>query len=114
LGGADDIRNLWPEPRYDTVWNSFVKDQLEDYLHHAVCGGKIGLPVAQHEIATNWIAAYKKYFHTDRPLSGHPTSKLSIMFAPSTPYNEFAGSEARASHPRDDAQDSNSRQTLPL
>jgi hypothetical protein len=27
------------------------------------------LATAQHEIATNWIEAYKKYFHTDRPLA---------------------------------------------
>jgi hypothetical protein len=31
LGGTDDIRNLWPQPRYNTTWNSFVKDQLEDW-----------------------------------------------------------------------------------
>ncbi len=71
LGGVDDIRNLWPEPRYDTMWNSFVKDQLEEYLHRAVCGGRISLPAAQHEIASNWIIAYKKYFHTNRPLPEH-------------------------------------------
>lgn len=71
LGGADDIRNLWPEPRYDVAWNSFVKDQLENYLHHEVCVGRIKLSVAQREISGNWIAAYKKYFHTDRPLSTH-------------------------------------------
>jgi len=79
LGGSGDIRNLWPEPRYDTAWNSFVKDQLEEYLHHAVCGGGLSLPVAQHEIANNWIAAYKKYFHTDRPLSAHLASRASMM-----------------------------------
>jgi len=28
LGGATDIRNLWPYG--DTVWNAHVKDQLED------------------------------------------------------------------------------------
>jgi len=77
LGGADDIRNLWPEPRYDTEWNSFVKDQLEDYLHHAVCGGRVSLPVAQREIATNWIAAYKKYFHTERPVAEASASIFS-------------------------------------
>ena len=69
LGGADDIRNLWPEPRYDTRWNSFVKDQLEDYLHQAVCGGKISLSTAQKDVASDWISAYKKYFHTDQPLA---------------------------------------------
>ena len=83
LGGSGDIRNLWPEPRYDAEWNSFVKDQLEEYLHHAVCGGKLSLPVAQHEIATDWIAAYKKYFHTDHPLSAHLALSASIISDPS-------------------------------
>ncbi len=82
LGGADDIRNLWPEPRYDTTWNSFVKDQLEEYLHHAVCRGTVSLPVAQHEIASNWIAAYKKYFHTGRPLSSDSASTMPIASGP--------------------------------
>jgi len=67
LGGTDDIRNLWPEP-YSPDWNAHVKDELEDRLHDLVCQGKLDLPTAQHDIATNWIAAYKKYFHTDRPL----------------------------------------------
>jgi hypothetical protein len=68
LGGADDIRNLWPEPRYNTTWNSFVKDQLEDYLHTSVCGGKLNLSTAQTDVASDWISAYKKYFHTEEPV----------------------------------------------
>jgi hypothetical protein len=34
-----------------------------------VCTGKLDLSTAQRDIATDWIAAYKKYFHTDKPLS---------------------------------------------
>jgi hypothetical protein len=67
LGGADSIRNLWPQP-YSTIWNAHVKDALEDRLHDLVCEGKLDLGTAQREIATDWIGAYKKYFHTDRPL----------------------------------------------
>jgi hypothetical protein len=67
LGGSDDIRNLWPES-YHSEWNAHVKDELEDYLRDQVCTGKIDLPTAQREISTNWISAYQKYFHTDRPL----------------------------------------------
>jgi hypothetical protein len=67
LGGADDIHNLWPQSYSDTVWNAQVKDDLEDYLRALVCGGKVDLATAQREIAGNWIGAYKKYFHTDRP-----------------------------------------------
>jgi hypothetical protein len=50
LGGAEDLRNLWPEPCYNTLWNSFVKDQLEDYLHQSVCGGRISLAAAKQDI----------------------------------------------------------------
>jgi len=71
LGGADDIHNLWPHSYAATVWNSEVKDALEDRLRELVCDGSLDLPEAQREIATNWIAAYKKYFQTDRPLAGH-------------------------------------------
>ena len=67
LGGSDDVRNLWPEPHSNTVWNSYVKDQLEDRLHHLVCERKISLNEAQREIALNWIEAYKKYFNTQEP-----------------------------------------------
>lgn len=69
LGGVEDIHNLWPEPYTSSTWNARVKDALEEHLHQLVCAGKLDLPTAQNDIATNWIAAYKKYFHTDKPLS---------------------------------------------
>ncbi|HVV45976.1 MAG TPA: hypothetical protein VHC72_12260, partial [Bryobacteraceae bacterium] len=69
LGGADDIHNLWPESYEATVWNARVKDALEAHLRDMVCGGQLDLMTAQREIAMNWIEAYKKYFHTDRPLT---------------------------------------------
>jgi anti-sigma factor RsiW len=71
LGGADDVRNLWPHS-YSAVWNARVKDELEDRLREMVCGGSLDLTEAQREIAENWIAAYKKYFHTERPLDDDP------------------------------------------
>ena len=69
LGGADDIRNLWPQSNSATIWNAQVKDELEDHLRGLVCDGQVDLATAQREIAGNWIEAYKKYFHTDRPLT---------------------------------------------
>jgi hypothetical protein len=48
LGGVEKIQNLWPEP-YSPAWNAHMKDALEERL-------------------------YKKYFHTDKPLS--MTSRL--------------------------------------
>jgi hypothetical protein len=71
LGGLEDIRNVWPEPYTGTVWNSHVKDALEDYLHQLVCGRTLDLATAQHEIATDWVSAYKKYFRTSQPLHEH-------------------------------------------
>ena len=69
LGGSTDIQNLWPEPYASTSWNAHVKDDLENHLHEMVCQGKLPLATAQREIATDWIAAYKRYFHTETPLS---------------------------------------------
>jgi hypothetical protein len=66
LGGADDIRNLWPQPYVSTVWNARVKDELEDRLRDLVCGGQLDLAEAQRAISTDWIAAYKKYVRTAR------------------------------------------------
>jgi len=72
LGGADDIHNLWPEAYSRTIWNAHVKDQLEDYLREQVCSGKLDLQTVQRELAGNWVQAYKKYFHTETPLSDRP------------------------------------------
>jgi len=74
LGGATDIRNLWPEPYQDTVWNAHVKDQLEDLLHQMVCHGDVDLATAQHDISTDWIAAYRKYFHVEMPVQDASSS----------------------------------------
>jgi len=67
LGGTEDIRNLWPEPYRARVWNAHVKDALEQRLHEMVCTGQLDLSTAQRDIARDWIAAYKKYFHTNKP-----------------------------------------------
>jgi hypothetical protein len=71
LGGADNIRNLWPQPYGASLWNAHAKDALEDHLHRLVCAGKLDLATAQQDIAQDWIAAYKKYFRTDSPLPEH-------------------------------------------
>jgi hypothetical protein len=70
LGGSDDARNLWPQP-YSAAWNAHVKDALEAHLRELVCTGNLTLVEAQHDISADWIAAYKKYFHTDHPLPDH-------------------------------------------
>jgi len=89
LGGSDDVRNLWPEPHSSAVWNSYVKDQLEDHLHHMVCARQLSLDEAQKDIAANWIAAYKKYFHTEQPLSRATMVNLRESAAVATPSGIF-------------------------
>lgn len=76
LGGATDIRNLWPEPYFDTAWNAHAKDQLEDRLHVMVCRGDVDLATAQQDLSRDWIAAYRKYFHTDLPLDDASLRRL--------------------------------------
>jgi hypothetical protein len=41
---------------------------LEGRLHQLVCDGALPLATAQQDLATDWISAYKRYFHTDQPL----------------------------------------------
>lgn len=63
LGGSPtDPHNLWPEPHHVIGgWGSYTKDRLEDRLHRLVCQRRVPLAQAQHDIATDWIAAYKRY-----------------------------------------------------
>ena len=60
LGGSNDIKNLWPQPAEPRP-GFHEKDRLEDALHDLVCAGKLDLTVAQHDIATDWYAAYLRY-----------------------------------------------------
>jgi hypothetical protein len=77
LGGTADIHNLWPEPYSTAAWNAHVKDSLEEYLHDSVCAGKLDLRTAQSDISHDWIAAYKKYFHTDKPLAASASASTA-------------------------------------
>lgn len=60
LGGADDVKNLWPESYYGP-WNAHDKDRIENKLHSLVCNGTITLSDAQAMIRTDWVAAYKRF-----------------------------------------------------
>jgi hypothetical protein len=71
LGGSLDAGNLWPQPYSAGVWNARVKDALEERLRTLVCEGNLDLATAQRDLARDWIAAYKKYFHTGAPLLDH-------------------------------------------
>lgn len=94
LGGSAEIQNLWPEPYSSTSWNAHVKDELENHLHALVCQGKLPLATAQEEIATDWIAAYKRHFHTEIPLTNAasiaPPAERRGAPAKAVPYSPFA------------------------
>lgn len=60
LGGADDVGNLWPQPRFGSP-NAKQKDQLENKLHTLVCSGHLHLSEAQDMIRADWVGAYKHY-----------------------------------------------------
>lgn len=56
LGGApNDPRNLWPEP--GAIPNP--KDRLENALRRDVCAGEITLGAARHQLAEDWVRAYR-------------------------------------------------------
>src|SRR5205823_13167074 len=58
LGGAsNDPRNLWPEP--GSIPNP--KDGLENRLRSMTCAGGISLSQAQQQIASNWVAVYRRF-----------------------------------------------------
>src|SRR5262249_60614506 len=60
--------HLWTERYSTSSWNARVKDDLEELLPRLICRGQVDLTTAQREIAENWIAAYKKYFKSERPV----------------------------------------------
>ena len=68
-GAPQDPANLWPEPR-SGEWNADHKDMLEAKLCRLTCDGKVLLAQAQREIATDWIAAYRKYIVAGSRKSG--------------------------------------------
>jgi hypothetical protein len=71
LGGATDVRNLWPQPYDVHPWNAYAKDALENDLVQAVCAGELDLTSAQRELSAGWIAAYQRRFRTQEPLVEH-------------------------------------------
>lgn len=57
IGGSNDIKNLWPQPR-DPRPGYKEKDVLENYYHRQVCAGKMDLREAQAMMAQNWFQGY--------------------------------------------------------
>lgn len=62
LGGASDVRNLWPEPD-DPAMTGFdrnAKDVVEVALWRAVCAGRTTLEEARAAIVANWSTARQR------------------------------------------------------
>ena len=59
-GAPQDPANLWPQQRFGE-WSADRKDKLEAKLCRLACDGEVPLAEAQRAIATDWIAAYRKY-----------------------------------------------------
>lgn len=73
IGGSNAIQNLWPEP-YAGRWGARTKDVLENRLHDLVCAGDLPLVAAQHQEASDWVAAYLRYVGTPPGGGGGSTS----------------------------------------
>jgi len=72
LGGADDVRNLWPQPYGSQPWNAVRKDCVETRLHKEICAKNpaMTLKQAQDAIRSDWTAAYLRFY--DHPVAGKP------------------------------------------
>ena len=61
LGGANDIKNLWPQSYTTKPLNAHTKDALENKLHKLICTGKADPAEVQKDVAADWTKAYEKY-----------------------------------------------------
>ena len=99
LGGSNSKKNLWPQSYKTQPWNAHVKDQLENKLHDDICTNKVDLKTAQQEIASDWIAAYKREFNTQTPLSSYRgrerSSEARTQSAASVQTNDVAPSNGQ-------------------
>ena len=94
-GGRSRPRTCGRSRYASSLWNAHVKDALERLLAHEVCEGRVPLSQAQREIATDWVAAYKRRFHTDTPMPDHARSTEiddDLEFEPPAPVRTVAGS----------------------
>jgi len=62
LGGADDVKNLWPQAYGTSPWNAHLKDKLENRLHKEMCNGHITLKQARDILVNDWREAYRTYY----------------------------------------------------
>lgn len=95
LGGIPDPKNLWPQRYMVEPWNALVKDELERLLSRMVCTGRLDLRAAQVDMATDWVAAYRKYFRTQEPLRTHVDVRPGRLNGSTAPHIRLISSAAR-------------------
>jgi hypothetical protein len=63
VGGADDDRNKWPEPRrnIEPQWQASEKTRLEWKLRDLICIGQLDVREAQRAVAEDWMTAYARF-----------------------------------------------------
>jgi hypothetical protein len=59
LGGATDMANIWPAAIRGTGF--YEKVQTDTILHELVCRRSLSLTQAQHDLETDWYAAWLRY-----------------------------------------------------
>lgn len=59
-GGADDVKNLWPE-HYGASCGAEKKDHLENVIHGLICSKQLTIQQGQDALSQDWIDAYAKY-----------------------------------------------------
>jgi hypothetical protein len=62
LGGADEVKNLWPQAYGTSPWNASLKDKLENRLNKEMCSGRVSLKRARDMLVNDWRVTYKKYY----------------------------------------------------
>lgn len=62
LGGADAVKNLWPQAYGSSPWNAHRKDTLENRLHKEMCAGRLSLANARASLVQDWRRAYRQYY----------------------------------------------------
>lgn len=69
IGGADDVRNLWPEPYYNGTWTATIKDKLEARAHKDVCNPLVSdedretlLAKFRRGLMRDWEQLYLQYY----------------------------------------------------
>jgi hypothetical protein len=72
LGGADDVKNIWPQP----IAEAKVKDRVENWAHLRVCAGELNrFNYFQKQFAVDWRVLYGEYLAERKPRAPRPSTE---------------------------------------